>query len=243
MIIEKNPGRFPIVFSTNNDDAVNVAAAIKTLVIRNLFHQYDIYILHTGLDEKNEDSIRNKAKDSKNIYIHFKNVGELSNLFGYKNKDVPREMYFLLVPNLFRDFDKVLCLDSEISCESEISEIFNIDMKDRTLAAALDIIFVAMYNANLDEVTNYANNVLKLEDPNRYFSTGVVLFNIKEIHKIIQECELVEFHYETGEYSYQDFLNLKFHKNFKCLDMKWNFTPFGVFKNRLIKEYAGEIAD
>lgn len=215
----------PVIFSSDDDNAVCVAASVNSLIQTSKnTNNYDIFILYNKLEEYNKKMIKGLIKNKKNVNIEFVDIGLfLKRRSPFSNIVLPRELFTLLVPELFVCFDKVLCLDSNTLILRDVADLFNTKLGNNLLAGVVDSEFLSQYNGACLETKIYADNELKLEDPYKYFLSGVLVFNLKEMRKQFQKYELVQtWNNKSYAHEYQDILNVKCEGKVKYLDMAWN---------------------
>ena len=91
-------------------------------------------------------------------------------------------MYRLLAPQIFSDIEKIIYLDSDIIVNLDISELWQIFLNDKTLAAAPEILIDDVSNKDWWISRHYltAHNITKFED---YFNAGVLIINVNQLRK------------------------------------------------------------
>ena len=167
----------PVVFSCDDNYIPYLTVAIKSLIDNSSDkYFYLIYIFHNGISVPNQNVVR--KFNNNNVKIQFINVKrKLSSLT--KNlhlRDYYSEsIYFrLFIPSIFKDYDKVIYLDSDMVILDDVSKLYHIDLKDNLVAAVSDAV-VALDDNLKDYVVNYVG-VDKAED---YFNSGMLVMNVK----------------------------------------------------------------
>ncbi|MBT0815598.1 hypothetical protein KJQ77_03415, partial [Campylobacter lari] len=202
-------------------------------IISNLNNErnYEIYILNCGLNQKITKEIL--KLEQKNICIKFLNIGELSvNYNFFTHNHFKEENYFrFFIPSIFSQYKKILYLDSDIIVNCDISQLFDIEMHDKVIAACKEIgmvYHISKYKNNPDDYMIYFNEKIKLKNSNNYFQSGVMLYNIKKCLEInfTQKCfEKLEELKEPPIVD-QDVLNAFLEDQVLFLPLKWNCTWF-----------------
>lgn len=152
---------------------------------------------------------------------------------------------------ILHNFKKVVFTDVDLIFNADPKELYDTPVDDKPLAACLDLVWGAFVQYPKADWKEYADKVLKLDDPFGYFNTGVMLLNIPEFNKndysrkIIERCAAT--HYRILE---QDALNAFFQKDIFYLDTAWNFpTENKAFKAgnlfqfmplRFLKQYKND---
>lgn len=190
-------------------------------------------------------SILKNANDDENIIFHIiePNIkDETKNKLIYLKKIKNCEIKFyrvennkynnlaiclrLLIPELIKDADKVLYLDSDIIVNGSLKELFDIGINGYYALVVKDL-YLDIYKEH-KELIGMGNN-------RTYFNSGVVLFNNKLCidNNISQEF----YSYFLNNFSKlkfidQDILNHCFIDKVKIIDRKWNFLPFRDYNTK-----------
>lgn len=125
----------------------------------------------------------------------------------------------------------------------DISELYFEDMKNYSIAAALEVQIVYT-DLNND---NYLSDTLKMKNPNTYFQSGLLVFDIKKLIKFNFTQKCFDRIKEIGPLRYpdQDTLNSVFDGNIHFLDFSWNVCRGFIYREiykkslspNLYKEY------
>ena len=139
-------------------------------------------------------------------------------------------LYRLALLELLPDIDKILYLDSDLIVLSDVSQLFDVDLAQNYVAAVKDIGIAGMAGGY---APNEADRLLKLgiDDFNSYFSSGVMVWDLKKTRSNFSLNQFVTWISENKpRYSDQDCLNYFFKHSVLFLDMKWNtlFDSEGV---------------
>lgn len=207
---------------------------------------YDIVIMHNSISEKNQRICTGIVAGRDNISIRFLNISR--NFATYAAVHVDRhltvETYFrFMIPDLFKDYDKVLYLDCDMVVNDDIAKLFKIDIQNHYIAATRDLDFIA----SCEEPGRgefYEQNILryiKIDAPENYFQAGVIIFNIGEITKDFDTQKLFSVALSRNWYYHdQDVLNYLFNGKVYFLEQHWNILSMlesGSYRSRLFKEY------
>lgn len=221
----------------------NIGATI-TSILRNTEHRVYIHLL-CDKTLSNENYIKfNELICQYKQKIKFYNIN-LDNISGLaRNEELNRvskgTLYRLMIPELI-DVEKVIYLDSDVIVNLDISELWNIDIRNYTLGAVLDVEssrndkrfkkFYESINVNL----------------NRYFNAGVVIFNLDKLRTFDLLDKSIDFFGNKPNVPHldQSALNYFFKDNdVKLLDRKYNIIVSDElmkinFKEKKIDDISG----
>lgn len=186
--------------------------------------QYEIYIFHTDIETESQRIFLEKLRRS-NVHITFINVTKRVSGYRLEAKEhiTTETFYRFLILDILKVYPKVLYLDCDMIIMRDVAELYDIELGDNLLGAALDPDFTGQCNGANPETKKYCEEVLKLKDCFKYFQAGVLLLNVEELNKTITVEKLLEMS-DTGIYKYsdQDILNVVCEGRVTYLDMAWN---------------------
>lgn len=221
---EKN---VPVVLAANNYYIPYISSLIHSIAENSTKeHTYDINIFHRDISAENAAILTKEFADRANFSIRFYDISsryeEYKNLFTRGHFAI--ETYFrLFIQDIMVDYDKVLYLDGDMIVKHDIAELYETDVTDHLLAAALDPDTAGLYNGFEPQKKNYMDTILKIKNPYEYFQAGVILFNLNEMRKTLKVDDLLEF---ASSYDWelldQDVLNYIAQGKTKFVDMSWN---------------------
>ena len=132
-------------------------------------------------------------------------------------------LFKFFLPDLIKDLDKVLYLDSDILINGDLSELFNTDISDYYIAAADD-----MGDLKLADGRSYMAQNIGLYTTH-YFNSGVMLLNLEKMRKDNARDALIQYKlHGNNVFMDQDALNVVLGKKRKIIDTKYNFC-FSLF--------------
>lgn len=227
-----------IVFSLNNDYVKFFSAALKSLVSNmEEDEQYDIIILHNGISEQNQTSL--KVLVNKNIKLFFFSVSDYLSYFAdfdFSVKDYwDMSTYFrVFIPLIFRNYEKVLYCDADIVFNSSIKELFNIQDEGFEISAVRDSIIYLLGHERFKERDREIRNELGLLNSYDYFNAGVVMFNLHNIKNLQEYIERLKkaFKVKPLRWQDQDILNIVFEGRVKFISWIWNMQYHLLFSNK-----------
>lgn len=192
-------------------------------------YKYEIKVLHTNnINAENQKKIlKNYSNDI--FQIEFVDISSCVEIFA--NKLHTRDYYSkatyyrLFIPNLYKEYDKVLYLDSDLVVKGDISELYNTQLGENFVAAAPDD-FVASTPILWDYVENHIP--LGKGNHSKYFNAGVLLMNTKKLRKIDFEGKFIDLlskvKFDVAQD--QDYLNCICRGKVKYLSLAWDKQPF-----------------
>lgn len=197
---------------------------------------YYLYILDGGI--KNKDNFFELIKQDKRFSIEFIDMSN-QYLSSFESRHVSRAAYYRLsIFKLFKDFERIIYIDADSYVLSDIAELFDMDIGNKQIAGVKDSISYEIpwrekyikHNDYSGKALNYYKDYLGFskEKFENYFSSGVLLINLKNIDIEQKQKKLEEF-LKNDYYSHdQDILNLLFNeKETYLLGREWNYFNSG----------------
>lgn len=262
MILEnnkKNNMDIPIVFAINNNYVKQLLVVITSIMLHcNKKNNYNFFILHSDVDKINQSIVVSYIKSFKNATIQFIDMNDLiknTNLENFLSKRenynyISIETYFrFYIPDIFKQYEKVIYLDADIIVLRDISELFYQNIENFYCAAVQDS-FMSLHIRNFKEKTaqypnltfiDYLRSHLNMSSL-KYFNAGILLLNIKNINHDNIVNKLFSFASEKYplDYQDQDVLNAIMENKVKYIDYKWNCLKGFVTKSKpYIYHYVG----
>ena len=214
----------PVVFATDSNFIPYLGVAIQSLVDNTSENNnYDIVILCTGVVEYIQNQFKQLEKE--NISIRFFDMANLMSEhkdIWYTHWNYTEAMYYrFYIPQLFIDYDKVVYLDCDIVVNSDIAELYNIELEGKAIGVSIGL---ARQHSE-DTFRDYIENKLGIKKE-LYFNSGVLVFDISKLNKMsfFDLCISTLNSLEAPLFPDQDVLNLIFVNNAKCFSCKYNFT-------------------
>jgi lipopolysaccharide biosynthesis glycosyltransferase len=224
---------------------VNIASLIENAKSDS---KYYIYILDGGIRFK--ENFYDLVNKDKRFHIEFIDMKDQF-VFVYESRHISRAGYYrLAIFRLFRHFPRIIYIDADSYILGDVAELYNLPMGDKLIAGAPDSITYEIpwrekyisYPHYSGKAKDYFVEYLKLpkEKFNRYFSSGVLMFNLEKIDKKEKNKALEELLNREFYCLDQDIMNLLFsaEETYK-LPREWNyFNSAPVLKEEdfLVKE-------
>lgn len=223
----------PIFLSTDDYYATYASVAIQT-IIENSSKDIDylVYVLNSGLSKDTQQKLNSQSTE--NIEIKCVDVSEFANEFQFKAKYYfSVEMFYrILIPKIFKQYDKVIYIDCDVVCRDDLYKLYDsVEFDENTvLAACLDC----------GDDKEFLSRVKKLGiDHDKYINSGVLVMNSKEIREqdIFKNIDSFLKKNKDSCLPDQDAINHICKDKIKILDTYWNIqTP--CFRIDKYKKYV-----
>lgn len=189
----------PIAFAFDNNVMKAACVCLSSLMMsadNNTF--YDIFICckrDPHFQKEHIDKITNTYPMCRIRYIFVDESFDSA----YEVRHVTKATYYrLLLPELIKEYDKILYSDIDIIFRMDLSGVYNQDLTDYYIAATYDL--------GINQDTKYINS-LGLEKW-EYYQAGFLLLNLKELRKNHIVDKFKKFSRNKFLYQDQDILNI-----------------------------------
>ncbi len=228
MISQTENNVVPVFFATDDNYAPFLAVALNSLLKNaSSTNLYKIYVLTTNLALEHQEKISQVVqKSGKNVSIEFVSLKDkmeqMKSMFHLRDYYSIETYYRFFIPDLFPEYDKVLYLDCDIVVLKDIAELYNTDITQNLVGAAVEEVMT-----EYDWAGNYVEKALGV-DRNTYFNAGILLMNAAEFRKqriasqFINILQRFTFRVTQDE----DYLNVICKDKTVLLDLGWNKTAF-----------------
>lgn len=192
---------------------------------------YDIVLLSKDMTLVNRKILLEIVKDNANVSLRFVIVSEfIKNLNLYVWGPFTVDTYIrLLIPQIFKNFSKVLYLDSDVVVNEDVSHLIKINLDGYFMAATFDTHVISYCNSRID-YPKYNTEKLGLKNPEEYYQMGVALYNIFLINKSFSSGYLIDQAKDSNlTWLDQDLLNKLFIGKIKKIENKWNVMVFNSY--------------
>lgn len=232
----------PLVLTSSDWYIPYLSISLESLCRRaSTNYNYDVIILNVGITKRMKELLLKAISSYNNVHITFYDVSRIIDgldLRGNMHIGVA-SLYRLLIPQVCKNFTKVLYFDSDIVVCDDISVLYNVDINNVLLAAVHDADYCGEYNGGNPIVKKNCLEKLKLKNPYDYFNAGVLLINIANFNHLFKSNYLIEMA-QGGNYIFmdQDVLNVVSQGKVKFLDFSWNVLHdcFGIRINQMISK-------
>lgn len=196
---------------------------------------YDILILNKDINSRWQDRVKRLEKLLPNVTIRFVHVKEPYLIKKYKTHgylSIEMTYRLLLMSDDYREYDRMLYIDSDVVVEGDISELFDLDLHGNAVGAMECL--VSRYDSYMKRavfaddkpynIDDYREKVLALKFPQKYFHSGVILFDLKKARQIADSEKLMEIltthHYQGAD---KETLNIAYNQSVYLIEPKWNY--------------------
>lgn len=203
----------------------------------------DAVILHSSWSGNSIREFKKYINCLKDISIRFYDVRSLGKEFNFSLSPyaphVSEESFYrLLIPMIFSCYDKVIFLDSDMIVKGDIAELYKLASDEHIITATRDADFSSQYY-QFEDVHDYVDNILGLENCTDYFQAGMFIFNLKKYRSYYRNDELLECGFKR-QYKYldQDVLNVFFKKDVYHVTIEWNVMVNNYNRIERARKYA-----
>ncbi|MDO4763209.1 MAG: glycosyltransferase family 8 protein [Flavobacteriaceae bacterium] len=235
--------KLPIVLTCDDKYFKYASVVIASLIEnRNKKVQYEINVLSEYISPENKSKAIEQVKKYSNFELKFIALDSFDASRFFLNSYMSVSTYYrFYIPEIFKDYERILYLDCDVIVDADISEMATMDFEDKlVICCSSPYIYNKIKNGD-DEVytKDYFKNVLKMPNPLEYFNAGVMLYNLKKINELNVSEKFFEAIEEIKKplLQDQDILNSVLSRNggVKLISNKYNMTrSYKITKNRLL---------
>lgn len=219
--LHENSKLVPVFFACDDNYVKYLLVTLQSIKEHiSLDHDYRIHILNTDITSESRRKLY--ALEGPNFTIEFCDVSEP--LEEIKKKLFVRDYYSfttyyrIFIANMFKQYDKVLYLDSDIIVCQDIANLYRYNLGENYVGAVQDYLI-----QSTEVFGEYSECVLGISK-NAYFNAGVLLINTDQFRKKNLKKKFIEL---LSMYSFvvaqdQDYLNILCQDHVLWLDSKWN---------------------
>lgn len=235
--------KFPIVFICDDPYFQYTNVVISSIIAnRNKNYHYEIFILSEFISPKNKKIGQKQVKDIKNFDLKFITIENFDKNQFYLNSYMNSSTYYrFYIPEIFKDYERVLYLDSDLIVDFDISELMEIPFDDHLALCCHSFYFknIIKNGGNAEYPLHYFQETLKIQNPENYFNAGVMVLNIPKMNENQIQQKLFNSVNEIPKPKVQDqdLLNYVLHNNggVKIIDQKYNHTQaLKISKRRIL---------
>ena len=167
---------FAIAFASDNNYVRYLSVAMLSLIENcSNKYNYDIVVLENNISNENKRLLYKEISNYKNVSLRFVDVQR----FYDENKDINfvtlgkctiATYNRLFIPEIFKNYNKVLYLDCDIVVKGDLSDLYEIELNNNYIGAVAG---AEVFSWRVE------NSIAKCIEIN----AGVILYNIKECLK------------------------------------------------------------
>ena len=211
----------PIVFAFDNNIIQAACVCLSSLMMnadKNTY--YDIFILHSPDVNLRKEELVKIPEAYPNCRIRYRSV---DNSFesAYEIRGVTKATYYrLLIPDLIREYDKIIYSDVDIIFRMDLGDVYNQDISDYYIAATLDL------GLNQDEKHLKSIDVT----PGEYLQAGFMIFNLQKMREDGMVHKFKSIVNNNYEYQDQDIINISCKNRIKYLPPCYNVNDCALIQ-------------
>lgn len=191
---------------------------------------YHFFFICKSVSLTDQNEICRQCLQFKNVKVDFIDgyvfAEKLQFFKQLREKGLREELYYrLLIPEILKDYEKVVFIDSDVIVRTDIAELYDTDMTDYMIAAVRDICGNCyQYYNPISDIKEYFDNDLQLNDPNDYINAGVMVINLVEWRKQYPGDTLWQYIMtRSWRHCDQDIINKITEGEKKIIDVTWNW--------------------
>ena len=229
----------PIVLCCS-DMYVPISSVCIASILENSSEEYfyDIFIFYRNISDKNRHILASMIQQ-KNASLRLINVQTLITNIDIATSFSGMEIYFkLFTPYILRKYSgNAIYLDSDIVCNSDISELFEIDLGNSVIGAVEHLYWSSIAQMDGGSRKEYVYQVLGRRDASSCINSGMLLFNLDAFRQYMSFDMLIDvFNFYKWRCHEQDVVNTFFEDVMKYLPEQYNFTVES--KKRKVMSYV-----
>jgi lipopolysaccharide biosynthesis glycosyltransferase len=217
----------PVAFICDSHYVIPTAVAITSLIYnKNPTTYYDIYIITADLSEREIEKFYEFKGSNADIHIMKVSLEKYKGI--HVSGHITSAVYLKFdLPYLIPNQDKVLYLDSDVIIQKDLSDLFEINIKD--------------YYAGVVKDIGLIENGLNIEN---YFNSGVMLLNLKLMRENDTSAALLNIGRSADKLTFhdQDCFNIVLDKKVKLLPIIYNcfYNLFLQCRDKYTLEYINK---
>lgn len=181
-----NNDEYRVVYASDDNFSEVMGISIVSLLDNNKeAKNINIYILDSGISETNKENIRAICKSyerNEPIFIEAINIEKKLNMSVQLDRGSVTQYARLFISELLpKEIERVLYLDCDIIVNKSLTELWNLNLNGKTIAALMDA-FSKYYRKNIE-----------LNDSDIMFNSGVMLIDLERWKKLNIEDKLINF--------------------------------------------------
>lgn len=216
----------PVFYAADKNYLPYLAVSISSLKDNaNKKYRYEIYVLTSDKELAATDKL--KRYEDEDFSVTFVDVTlyleDVKNSLQLRDYYTGATYYRIFIASMFPDFEKALYIDADTVLLGDVSELFNVNIKDSLIGAIPDGAVAAV-----EEFQIYTRETLGIEAEN-YFNAGVILMNLTKFREedfYGKFCDLLK-KYKFCVAQDQDYLNVLCKDKVTYIGTEWNRMPIG----------------
>ena len=239
-------GNVALVFAAN-DSYVPYTATMMLSIMKHASQErgYDFVVLHRDITEDSRALLDQMLEPYANASLRLANVSEYTqglDFYTENREDFSEEAYYrLLIPEIMQEYEKVLYFDGDMVALTDVAELYDTDLGDNLLASSRDLCGLMSYYNPLEDRRKYRDCELKLEKPDDYFISGMLLVNVPAFRAVYSWQELLELAVSREWLQHdQDILNVICQGRTLIVDAAWDVIKPELYQ-KMPAQYREEL--
>lgn len=213
-----------ISFSASDNYSQHLAVVIASILVNNPESSFVFHVLHRNITEANQGKLKSLERKYPNckMAFHFVDAADIETFpIPEGLEHVTIETYFrYLLPEILKDESRTIYSDVDVLCRADISEVWQIDLRGKTMAA------VRNYEG---ESKGYNRGIIRLgfSPHSPYFFTGFLVMDLEKMRKERLSEKLMRatmLHGKDVAFIDLDIINLVCEGDIVEVDRVWNET-------------------
>lgn len=191
--------------------------------------KYDIVVFSFEVTKQHQKMLKKLADSYGYISVRFVEVGPYISSYHLYTRNYYHPVIYarLCLPEIMKDYTKVIYLDSDLMVLCDLAELFDQDIGNSLIAGVCDTGMLAWYHTPEHIEQIYIDEYLHLNYPDEYINTGVMVFNVREIRKRYSTAFLMEYASSRNwRWQDQDVFMTLFEGKIFLLDFAWNVLVY-----------------
>ena len=181
---------------------------------------YDIYILHSAIEDKDLKKLAELIDIYHNCNITFISVQDKFST-AYQVRGITTLTYCrLLIPELIVKYDKILYSDVDVIFRSDLTEYYNIDLGDNYFGA-VDVVIPLR-----PDIKNYMEKKLRIDSTMGYFLAGNLVINSKKLREDNMVEKFIEMSRNDYHFQDMDIINISCQGKFAAIPLSYCLTNY-----------------
>ncbi|RRK01472.1 glycosyltransferase [Opitutaceae bacterium TAV4] len=233
-----------------DDRVINyLCVALQSIIVNSSAkNNYDIVILSSIRDTSYNIRRISTITTPNNVSLRLVNIDEFLNGIDmssyFSRSELPKLAYTrIFFSTILSKYAKILYLDTDVVTDSDVAELYNIDIRNHAVGAVRDfgVSTGIVENYATNQFSEYAASVLNISDTYNYFNSGVLLMNLDFIRQYDLEKKFVEMASINNRfYMDQNVLNSILRDNVLWLHPKWNFQQYSyAYDGEIYEDFFG----
>lgn len=221
-------GNVALVFAANDSYVPYMATMMLSIMKHSSpVRGYDFVVLHHDITDDSWALLAQMLDSYSNVSLRSANVSKYTqglSFYTENREDFSEEAYYrLLIPEIMQEYEKVLYFDGDMVALTDVAGLYDTDLGDNLLASSRDLCGLMSYYNPLEDRRKYRDSVLKLEHPNDYFISGMLLINVPAFRDAYPWQELLNLAVSREWLQHdQDILNVLCQGKTLLVDAAWD---------------------